>query len=122
MAFPQELTERLLEFVLDNHTTILVCSTSVQDELRNEEQQTLRTGIANILAAAFERPYPKKPPSLPVTTAITEATEAIWSTVLGSFDDNVWLTNDERIVFFDRWETDLKESVEELLTKLVEDL
>ncbi len=122
MTFPDALTERLLEFVLDNHTTILVCSTSVQDDVRSEERQSLKTGIENILADAIEHPHMKAPPPLPITTAIAEATEAIWGYVLGSFDDNVWPDKEERIVFFARWEADLKKTVEELLTRFVEDL
>ncbi|KKN23254.1 hypothetical protein LCGC14_0906990 [marine sediment metagenome] len=122
MTFPQELTYRLLEFMLDNHTTILVCATSVQDDVRCEERQSLRTGIEDILTDALENPSMKDPPPLEATAAVAEATEAVWAFVLGSFDDNVWLDNEERIVFFARWETALKNDVKNLLTRLTEDL
>lgn len=121
MTFPQELTERLLEFVLDNHNNVLVCSTSVQDDVRCSTRELLKTGIEFILLDTIEKTRMKQPTALPVVEAVNEATEAIWNYVLGSFDDNVWLDKDERIVFFARWKSDLKTSVKDLLTRLVED-
>lgn len=54
MNVPSRLTERILEFVLDNHASVLTCATAVQHELRNEEKQCLRTGIEDILNDALE--------------------------------------------------------------------
>lgn len=121
MGFPQDLTERLLEFVLDNHANVVVCSTTVQDDVRCSTTELLRTGIKFILLDTIEKQRMKEMPLLPIKTAVDETTEAIWGFVLGTFDDNVWLDENERIVFFARWETSLKEAVGNLLTRLVED-
>jgi len=131
MNFPSDLTDKLLEFILDNHTTILVCATSDHGDLRGKERQTLTTGIKNILLDQFEilirsfhnaleEASSTAPPPLPDPAAVAETVEAIWQSVLGSFDDNVWLDKDERIVFFARWETQFKESTEALLAQLIE--
>lgn len=121
MTFPQDLTERLLEFVLDNHAHVAVCATGAKDEARCATRELLRTGIEFILLDTIEKTRMKQPTTLPVEQAVDEATESIWSNVLGTFDDNVWLDKEERIVFFARWETDLKKAVKNLLTRLVED-
>lgn len=121
MNIPSTLTDRLLEFVLDNHTSVLVCSTLCQDELRGEERQSLRTGIEDILVDALEDPKTKAPPAQTATESVEVAAQEIWDRVLSSFDDNIWLDNDERIVFFARWETDLKEQAATILTRLLED-
>ena len=120
MNFPSDLTDKLLEFILDNHTTILVCATSVQGDVRGEERQTLRTGIEDILVDELDPPPGQAPPAQPDPAAVAETNEAIWQSVLGSFDDNVWLDKDERIVFFARWETQFKESTAALLAQLIE--
>ena len=121
MTFPQELTEGLLEFVLDNHAHVTVCATAVEDDARCATRELLRTGIEFILLDTIEKTRMKQPTTLPIEQAVDEATEAIWSNVLGTFDENIWLDNNERIVFFARWETDLKTAVKDLLTRLIED-
>lgn len=122
MNFPCTLTERLLEFVLDNHHLVRAGVSTWPGPAHDDAQRVLRTGIEDILVDAVESQSMKAPPALPVTDAITEATQSIWDTVLGSFDDNVWLDKDERIVFFARWETDFKQSTATVLTQLLEDV
>lgn len=121
MNFPSNLTEHLLEFVLDNHSHVQTASLAVRHHIRSDSTQALRTGIEDILVDTINAPTIKPPPPPQIATAVAEATEAIWHTVLDTFDDNVWLENDERIVFFARWKTSLKHDVTTLLTQLLED-
>jgi len=120
MTFPSDLTTKLLEFILDNPKTILICAMADHGDLRPSDTQSLRTGIENILLDELEPLTLPHPPAPPVPAAITNTVDAIWDNVLRSFHANIRIYKDDRILFIARWESRIKASTAALLTQLIE--
>jgi len=114
-----DLATTLFDFILDNHSSILLCSSCEHCDLRLDDTESLRTGIEDILAHLLQPPTIQEPPAPPDPAAVVETVLLIWTTVLRGFTDGVWLEQNGQLHFFARWDTLPNESTLDLLTQLI---
>jgi len=133
MTSPASLTQRLVEFVLDNHDLIRRAVSSLSGADRAQAERVLADGILNILMDAVHEQHTKTP-LLPLAAAVAAATQEIWNSMLASVtnnsdapcaydaitpksrcvasaDRNAAANDARRIVFFARPETDFERTL-----------
>jgi len=62
MSFPTDLTEKLLQYILHNHTSLLLSATPDLPAVPAHEILALRTAIEDILLQHLEPPTPPATP------------------------------------------------------------
>jgi len=111
MSLHVTLTERLVEFILDNHDLIRRAVSSLSGADRAQAERVLADGILNMLMDAVHDQHIKTP-LLPLAAAVAAATQQIWNSMFASVTNNIDPPDDaRRIVFFARSETDFERSL-----------
>jgi len=111
MSLRVPLTQRLVDFVLDNHALVRSAVSTWPGPARTQAERVLTDGILNILIDAAQEQHTKTP-LLPLAAAVAAATQEIWNTMLASVTNNMPPPDDQRrIVFFARPETDFERTL-----------
>lgn len=83
MTSPGLLTQRLVEFVLDNYDLIRRAVSSLSGADRAQAERVLADGILDILIEAVHEGQTETP-LLPLAAAVAAATQEIWNSILAS--------------------------------------